>query len=188
MAVHRPAGPTGAHRGPSATTGVADPFRRVAVIHYTGMIAVDMEQFTVGVFKDVAWAQRGLAALRSLGLPAQALTILAKDAPDVVPLFEEHLGARGERLDVASLGPVLALGPLVAALQGKGRELEQKGVAGTMSRVGYQRHDGQIYDALVARGGILVAIQSEPRAADALAILLSYGGGNAAIGAWTGRL
>ena len=38
------------------------------------------------------------------------------------------------------------------------------------------------------RGGVLVAIKSEPRAADALAILHSYGGGNAAIGAWTGRV
>ena len=37
-------------------------------------------------------------------------------------------------------------------------------------------------------GGVLVAIHSEPRAADALAVLHSYGGGNAAIGAWTGRV
>jgi hypothetical protein len=35
---------------------------------------------------------------------------------------------------------------------------------------------------------VLVAIHSEPRAADALAVLHSYGAGNAAIGAWTGRV
>jgi len=29
---------------------------------------------------------------------------------------------------------------------------------------------------------------AEDRAADALAVLFSYGGGNAAIGAWTGRV
>jgi hypothetical protein len=34
----------------------------------------------------------------------------------------------------------------------------------------------------------MIAIQGDPRAADALAILHSYGGGNAAIGAWTGRV
>ena len=48
-----------------------------------------------------------------------------------------------------------------------------------MRRVGYQPHDGRIFETLVGRGGVLVAIRSEPRAADALAILHSYGGGNA---------
>ena len=57
-----------------------------------------------------------------------------------------------------------------------------------MRRVGFQAHDGRIFDALTGKGGVLVAIKSEPRAADALAILHSYGGGNAAIGAWTGRV
>jgi len=51
-----------------------------------------------------------------------------------------------------------------------------------------EAHDGRIFEALAGRGGILVAIRTEPRAADALAILHSYGGGNAAIGAWTGRV
>ena len=38
------------------------------------------------------------------------------------------------------------------------------------------------------RQRVLVAIEDAPRAADALAILHSYGGGNAAIGAWGGRI
>ena len=62
------------------------------------------------------------------------------------------------------------------------------GLSGTMRRVGFQAHDGRIFEVLAARGGDLVAIRTEPRAADALAILHSYGGGNAAIGAWTGRV
>ena len=68
------------------------------------------------------------------------------------------------------------------------RELPKLGLAGTMRRVGFQSHDGRIFDALTKKGGVLVAIKTEPRAADALAILFSYGGGNAAIGAWTGRV
>ena len=79
-------------------------------------------------------------------------------------------------------------GPLVAALQGDTRDLKALGIARTMRRVGFQAHDGRIFEALVGRGGVLVAIRTEPRAADALAILHSYGGGNAAIGAWTGRV
>ena len=79
-------------------------------------------------------------------------------------------------------------GPLIPVLQGAARDLTKLGIAGTMRKVGFQAHDGRIFEALAGRGGILVAIRSEPRAADALALLHSYGGGNAAIGAWTGRV
>ena len=72
--------------------------------------------------------------------------------------------------------------------RGATSDLTKLGLAGTMRRVGFQPHDGRIFDVLTGRGGVLVAIHSEPRAADALAILHSYGGGNAAIGAWTGRV
>lgn len=61
-------------------------------------------------------------------------------------------------------------------------------MAAAMRRVGFQPHDGLIFETLVGKGGVLVAIEDAPRAADALAILHSYGGGNAAIGAWTGRI
>ena len=94
-------------------------------------MALDVEtgRFTVGVFQDIAWAEKGVEALR-----------------------------------------------------------KKAGIAGTMRRVGFQPHDGRIFHVLTGRGGVLVAIHSEPRAADALAVLHSYGGGNAAIGAWTGRV
>jgi hypothetical protein len=152
------------------------------------MIDVDAARFTVGVFQDVAWAQKGLDALKRRGIPAEALTILAKDIPEAASLIERTLGAAGERLEVAGVGTVLARGPLVGALQGVSGDLPKLGLSGTMRRVGFQTHDSRIYEALTARGGVLVAIHSEPLAADVLAILLSYGGGNAAIGAWTGRV
>jgi hypothetical protein len=152
------------------------------------MIDVETARFTVGVFQDAAWAEKGLAALKQAGLPAESLTILAKESPDVAALIQKTFGAPGERLEIAALGPVLARGPLVAALQSSSGDLSKLGLSGTMRRVGFQAHDGRIYETLAERGGVLVAIHSEPRAADALAVLLSYGGGNAAIGAWTGRV
>ena len=152
------------------------------------MIDPDSGRFTVGVFQNVAWAEKGLSALKRAGLPAEALTIVAKDAPDVAALIETTLGAAGERLDVAGTGELLVRGPMVAALQGATSDLAKLGLSGTMRRVGFQPHDSRIFEILTARGGVLVAIHSEPRAADALAILHSYGGGNAAIGAWTGRV
>jgi hypothetical protein len=152
------------------------------------MIEVDAGRFTVGVFQDVAWASKGLDALKRAGFPSESLTVLAKDTPDGAALIEKATGAAGERMDVAGIGPILARGPLVDALQGSARDLAKRGLAGTMRRVGFQAHDGRIFETLAGRGGILVAIRSEPRAADALALLHSYGGGNAAIGAWTGRV
>jgi hypothetical protein len=152
------------------------------------MVDVEAGRFTVGVFQDAAWAAKGIAALVAAGLPPASLTMLAKDTPEAAALLEKSLGAPGTRLDIAGVGPTILHGPMVDALQGSLRDLAKAGLAGTMRRVGFQAHDCRIFEALVARGGILVSIHSEPRAADALAILFSYGGGNAAIGAWTGRI
>jgi hypothetical protein len=83
---------------------------------------------------------------------------------------------------------VRARGPIVAALQGADQELSKHGIAATARRVGFQAHDGRIFETLTSRGGVLVAVTTDARAADALAVLHSYGGGNAAIGAWAGRV
>jgi hypothetical protein len=152
------------------------------------MIDTDTGRFTVGVFQDVAWASKGLAALKQAGFLPESLTILAKDTPDTTALVEKTLGGAGDRLEVPGIGGVTARGALVAALQGADSELTKRGMAASMRRVGFQPHDGRIFETLTGRGGVLVAVRSEPRAADALALLHSYGGGNAAIGAWTGRL
>src|SRR5438552_2857291 len=152
------------------------------------MIETDTGRFTIGVFQDAAWAAKGLAALKQAGFPPELLTILSKDTPDAAALIEKTLGAAGERLEIPGIGGVTARGALVAVLQGADGELTKRGMAVAMRRVGFQPHDGRIFETLTGRGGVLVAIRSEPRAADALGLLHSYGGGNAAIGAWTGRV
>jgi hypothetical protein len=152
------------------------------------MVAVETGRFTVGVFQDVAWAEKGIAALKQAGFVPGSMTVLARESAEVGALVMRTFGVEGDRLELAGIGPVLARGPLVEALQGTGRDLATLGLSGTMRRVGFQAHDGRIFETLAARGGVLVAIRSEPRAADAIAILHSYGGGNAAIGAWTGRV
>ncbi len=152
------------------------------------MVDVEAGRFTVGVFQDIAWAEKGLKALSQAGFVPESLTILTKENADVGALFARIFGAAPDRLELPAVGATLVRGPLVEALQGPGRDLTKLGLAGTMRRVGFQAHDARIFEALAARGGVLVAIRSEPRAADALAILHSYGGGNAAIGAWTGRV
>lgn len=152
------------------------------------MVDLDTGLFTVGVFSDCSWASAGLEALTGAGIPAEALTIMAKDSPETAALVSKTFGGAGQLVDVAVVGPVVVRGRLLDALQGSAKDLGKLGIAATMRRVGFQPHDGRIFESLVGRGGVLVAIRSEPRAADALAILHSYGGGNAAIGAWTGRV
>ncbi len=152
------------------------------------MIDVETPRFTVGVFQDVAWASKGLDALKQAGFPSEAITVLAKESPETAALIEKTFGSAADRLDLAVIGPVVVRGSLMDVLQGSARDLATRGLSGTMRRVGFQAHDCRIFEALAGRGGVLVAIRGEPRAADALAILHSYGGGNAAIGAWTGRV
>lgn len=150
------------------------------------MVEAETERFTIGVFQDVTWAQKGVDALKQAGFSTDSLTIVSKDGPDASAFIERSLGGSVERITLAGIGAAVARGPLLATLGVT--DLPKLGLAGTMRRVGFQSHDGRIFDALTGRGGVLVAIKSEPRAADALAILHSYGGGNAAIGAWTGRV
>jgi hypothetical protein len=150
-------------------------------------VEVETGRFTVGVFQDIPWAEKGVDALRRQGLVVESLSILGKASPEMSAFIERTLGSP-QSLEVQNLGPTVARGPLIAALQGSDQGLSKSGLAATMRRVGFQAHDGRIFDVLTGRGGVLVAIHSEPRAADALAVLHSYGGGNAAIGAWTGRV
>lgn len=152
------------------------------------VVDAPMGLFTVGVFQDIAWAEKGLQALKAEGFPVDAMSFIAKDSPDAAALAERAFGAAASTLDVRGLGTVRARGPIVAALQGTDQELSKHGIAASARRIGFQAHDGRIFEILTSRGGVLVAVTTDARAADALALLHSYGGGNAAIGAWAGRV
>jgi len=153
-----------------------------------GMSQVESALFTVGVFMDVAWAERGIDALKRQGFTAERMTVAAKSSPDASALIERLFGAAPESLELPVIGTAVARGPLTDTLNGPGRDLAKVGMAAAMTRAGFQPHDGLIFETLVGKGGVLVAVEGAPRAADALAVLHSYGGGNAAIGAWRNRV
>ena len=135
--------------------------------------------FTVGVFQDIEWASRGLEALLAEGFSADSFSMISRNTPEAEELLRRTFGVDGTKLDIKGIGDVIVHGPLVGALQGLDKDLDRNGVAA---------HDGYIYETLTARGGVLVSVHSEPRAADALTVLFATGGGNAAIGAWAGRV
>src|SRR5216683_564797 len=105
---------------------------RMLVIDYTAMIDVERGLFTVGVFQDVAWARKGIEALKLAGFPSNSFSIIAKDSPDRAALVEQTCGSAADRLEVAIVGQVLARGPLVDALEGLGRDLAKLGLARSM--------------------------------------------------------
>ncbi len=144
------------------------------------------DTFTIGVFRDATAAADGVAALRRHEFTSDMLSAIARSAPELAGIFELVGNAPPTTADLPRLGSCEIVGHLASALGPEG--LAHHGLAGRIGSVGFQPHDGRIYEMLVERGGVLVAIQSESRAADALAILHAYGAGNAAIGAWRGRL
>lgn len=152
------------------------------------MAQVETALFTVGVFKDLEWAQRGVDALTQQGFTVDRLTVAARSTPETSAFIERIFGAAPEPLELPVIGSAIARGALTDALNGPGRDLGRIGLAAAMRRAGFQPHDGLIFETLVGKGGVLVAVQDAPRAADALAVMQSYGGGNAAIGAWGNRV
>tara|TARA_B100001123_G_scaffold38637_2_gene39902 strand:+ start:10297 stop:10758 length:462 start_codon:yes stop_codon:yes gene_type:complete len=144
--------------------------------------------YTVCVFQDPVWASRGLEALRKKGFENGVISVLSKESSEFIKLFQELFGFAPSVLEINGLGDVVAYGSLIQELQGSDDGLSGTGVAATIRRVGFQPHDGFIFQTLTERGGVLVAVESESRAADVLALFHSYGGGNAAIGAWSGRV
>ena len=152
------------------------------------MAQVEAALFTIGVFKDITWAERGIDALRKQGFTTDMITVAAKASPDTAAFIERVLGLAPEVRELPVIGASVLRGALGETLDGAARDLGRIGMAAAMRRAGFQAHDGLIFETLVGKGGVLVAVRDAPRAADALAVLQSYGGGNAAIGATAGRV
>ena len=103
------------------------------------MVEVETGRFTVGVFQDVAWAKKGLDALMRAGLPAESLSIIAKDSADVGSLIQQTLGRSGRAARLTGAGTVLTGGPLVDALQRLARDLPTLGLSGRCAAWGFSR-------------------------------------------------
>ena len=65
--------------------------------------------FTIGVFQDVEWAQRGLEALGKEGFAAESLSLITRQTPEAADLLKRTFGVDGDTMDVARVGSVVAL-------------------------------------------------------------------------------
>src|SRR6187401_3067168 len=96
-------------------------------------LEVESGRFTVGVFQDLAWAERGVEALLKQGLARESLSILGKASPELSAFIERTIGAP-QAVEVHDLGEAHVQGPLLAALQGSDQGLSKTGISGTMRR------------------------------------------------------
>src|SRR5581483_5924449 len=55
------------------------------------MIDVETGKFTVAVFQDIAWADRGIEALKRQGIALESISILGKASPDLSAFVEKFL-------------------------------------------------------------------------------------------------
>jgi hypothetical protein len=77
---------------------------------------------------------------------------------------------------VPGVGPILAAGPIIAALAGAGAGAVAGGLIGSLTDLGVEEGHAEIYAEAVRRGGSLVAVRAdETRVDEAEAILRNAG-------------
>jgi stress response protein YsnF len=75
-------------------------------------------------------------------------------------------------LAIPGFGPIIAAGPIAAALTGAGIGAATGGVIGALAGMGVPDEEAELYAEGVRRGGVLVAVKTEDRSADDVADIL----------------
>src|SRR5512134_1496811 len=87
------------------------------------------DRFTVGVFQDVASAEKAVEALERHGFPPQGLSVIAVSTPEVEGFVTRLFGSKGTSTEVRNLGSAIVHGPLLGVLNGNADELPKLGIA-----------------------------------------------------------
>ena len=134
-----------------------------------------MAETIVGVFKDPVEADAVLHDLHQHGFNREDLNLIAHSGTDQYARPGESGagagtgaaigGAAGVVLGLAALaipgiGPVVAAGPLAAALTGAGLGAAAGGMLGALSELGVSDEHARGYEDAVKAGGTLVAIHA----------------------------
>jgi hypothetical protein len=161
-----------------------------------------MVKTIVGSFYDSRAAHRAADALIADGFMQQDISVVASNilgdyTPDGRPLFFEEEpsnetetgavaggvlgGAAGLTaslvgLAIPGLGPVVAVGPLIAMLTGAGAGAVAGGLIGALTRAGIPDEHAGYYAETVRRGGALVSIRADESRADRAGEILRENG------------
>ena len=133
-----------------------------------------MTRTVVGLFRDPAEARAAVHDLENSGIASDKISVVSRDSPDDIkdPIHEPNPGTAkgaaiggvaGALLGVAALaipglGPVLAVGPLAAALTGAGVGAATGGMLGALHDMGMTDEEARHWAEGLRRGGTLVAV------------------------------
>lgn len=163
----------------------------------------------IALYDDPNAAGRAAQGLRTLGIPADRVSIVAQThdeegalarAADASPGSEiedswqaSRLGELGAHLIAAvalvmpGIGSIVADGPLAAGLGEVAGHLAG-GIARTLERAGLSRHEAEVWEAKVTEGAVLIGAHASSEDVNEIReYLVRAGASKVAICAWPGR-
>jgi hypothetical protein len=159
----------------------------------------------VAVFDDRDDAQDAINAMRDAGFAADDISILARDR-DTAGRLADDTGTEAAAgaatgalaggllggvagwlvgigaLAIPGVGPIIAAGPIAAALGGAALGAASGGIIGALTGAGVPEDEATYYDEEFRRGGIVVTLQARGRYDEARRIMHEHGGRDATTG------
>ena len=153
----------------------------------------------VGLFDNTAQAQRAVEQLRSSGINANDIGVAMRSGAESTQVATDTdtggggggavTGAVGGgvlgglagllvgigALAIPGVGPIIAAGPLAAALGGAALGAAGGGLVGALTGAGVPEEEAKWYDERVRGGGFLVTVNARGRYAEAQMILHEHG-------------
>jgi len=153
----------------------------------------------VGLFDDFDSANRAAKELEQAGISRENISIVAGNESG---RYTDHAGGGGEvgkgvaggagagaaiggglglvaglmALAIPGFGPIIAAGPIAAALTGAGLGAATGGLIGGLRHAGVHEEDAEYYAEGVRRGGVLVTVRTTPALTDRAADILDDAG------------
>ena len=151
-----------------------------------------MTQTVVGLFRDPIEAQVAVRDLKDAGFAEDHVSVVAREE-SANQIAAEHEptegtakgaalgGVAGALLGVAAMaipgiGPVLAIGPLAAALTGAGVGAATGGMLGALADMGVPEREAQHLADAIRQGGTLVVVHASEKTCDAARTILDQHG------------
>ena len=151
-----------------------------------------MTKTVVGLFRDPVEAQVAVRDLRDAGFAENHVSLITREesgdqtAPEHEPTEGTAKGAAiggvaGALLGVAAMaipgiGPVLAVGPLAAALTGAGVGAATGGMLGALADIGVPEREAQQLTEALREGGTVVVVHAGDKTWDAARAILDQHG------------
>ncbi len=137
-----------------------------------------------GIFANVANAEAAIDGLTMAGFSSEALSVLLSDKDEARLMATANTAADPERatagagvggvvggalgllagigvLALPGVGPLIAAGPMMAALAGLGVGGAVGGFVGALVGMGIPEFEAKLYDGRVKDGGVLLAVHCE---------------------------